>query len=218
MADCVEGRKASFFGFSTVDLSDPAPTEALRDRLVGVAMMAEALSTNHPVGRYRELLRLFEYAFAMTLSQAEKKLAQFLEGADLGYTRAEVKEWLEKRHGSIHGDQKKTSELVMEADVRHFLARMEQAAHDVLLNKVVWHSPSTERRTVLPHYVATTDREGKDFRLTRGRDAKLVTQVMDPFGSYPVDMGGIITSPPSEWWCPLVESRVAQGQVAVRDP
>lgn len=61
------------------------------DRFSGLALLAEAMSNKHVVGRFRELLRFFELAFARPISQTEKKLAQFLKGAELGYTREEVK-------------------------------------------------------------------------------------------------------------------------------
>lgn len=156
-----KGPQMQFLGYSSADLTNPKYGLALRDRVHALALMAEEQSTNHPVGKYRELVRFFENAFALSATQLDKKLAQFLSGAELGYSRTEVKEWLSHRHGSMHGDQKETSKLVMESDVRQFLPRMEQAAYDVLFNKKLWHSSSTERRTILHHDVATVDSNGK---------------------------------------------------------
>jgi hypothetical protein len=211
------GPQGQFLGYSSVDLADPVLTSALDDRAEGVSMLAEVLSTNHPVGKYRALLRFFENAFSLSMSQADKKVAQFLAGAQLGYSRDEVREWFALRDGSVHGDLKKAPKLVMEADVRHLLPRMQQAAHDVLLNKVEWHSPSSARRTALVHHVASIDRSGQDLRITRGRDAKLVTQALDPFGSYVVDLSGSLAAPRPGWWYPEVDSKVASGRAAVVD-
>ena len=185
---------------SPIDFSDLELIQALSDRFAGVALLAECLSASHPVARYREMLRLFENAFARRLSHLEKKLAQFLRGADLGYSRDEVKRWLELRNGNIHGDLTKSQRLVMEPDIRPFLARMEQAAYDILFNKQKWHDPSSERRSTLAHYAATTEDRARDLQITKGRAAKLTFQVSDPFGAFPLDLKAILTSPPAEWW------------------
>lgn len=207
-----------FRGYSTVDLTDPAVTAALLDRIVAVGLVAEAFSTNHPVGRYREYVRLIEYAFARPLAQAEKKISQFLASADLGYTRDEVREWVSKRDGTTHGDLKKTANLFIEADVRPFLGRMEQAVMDILLNKKTWHTSSSERRSAFPHHVATTDPQGRDLLMTRGLDAKLTTHVIDPFNAYPMDLNAVLTTLPESWWFPAFDTHLAQGKVRMRDP
>jgi hypothetical protein len=157
------------------------------------------MSNKHVVGRFREFLRFFELAFAREISQIEKKLTQFLKGAELGYTREEVKTWLALRDGATHGDLKKAQTLIMEPDVRPFMPRIEQAAYDVLFNKSEWHSHSSERRETLRHTVATTDMDSS-LQITQGRAANLELQITDPFGAFPMDLGAILTSPPEGWW------------------
>jgi cation transport regulator ChaB len=171
--------------------------------------LAEASATKHSVARYREFVRFLEHAFARPLNQLEKKLSQFLMAGDLGYTRAEVQDWIAFRHGAIHGDRQELKDLVMERDVRRFLPRMEQAAYDALFNKAVWHNASQTRREVLRHAAATTG--ATDIRLTQGFDCTIQSQILDPFGAYPLNLEGILNPPPRDWWYePL---KAAEGNV-----
>jgi len=151
-------------------------------------ILAEAFSTKHSVARYRELIRFLEHAFSRPLNQLEKKLSQFLTSGDLGYTRAEVQEWVAPRDGAIHGDRQQPEDLVMERDVRRFLPRMEQAAYDVLFNKAVWHDASQKRRQALRHHAATTS--ATDIRITQGHDCAIHSQILDPFDAYPLNLDG----------------------------
>jgi hypothetical protein len=194
------GPQGTVAAHSSLDLTDPNLVGALADRISGVALLAEASSTKHSVARYREFIRFLEHAFARSLNQLEKKLSQFLISGDLGYTRAEVQDWVVPRHGAIHGDQQQPEDLVMERDVRRFLPRMEQAAYDVLFNKAVWHDASQTRRKTLRHHAATTSTDTTAIRLTRGRDFSMHAQVLDPFDAYPFDLGGILNPPPRDWW------------------
>ena len=173
---------------------------ALSDRSEGLALLAEVLSSEHPVARYRELIRLFENAFARPIAQVEKKLAQFLKGADLGYSSNEVQKWIQLRDGSIHGDKKKTARLIMEADIRPIIPRMEQAAYDTLFNKTNWHEFSKSRTERLRLTSATTAENANDLLMTQGKSAKLVVQTDDPFGAFPWYVGGGLSAPPKDWW------------------
>lgn len=174
--------------------------QKMGDRFAGLALMAEALANRHEVGRFRELMRFFEFAFARDISKIEKKLSQFLNGAGLGYSRSEVSSWLALRDGATHGDMQKTRVLITEPDVRELVPRIEQAAFDVLFNKKDWHSPSSERRQGQQHTVATTGASDGGLQITRGRAASLGFKITDPFGAYPMDLEAILTSPPEDWW------------------
>lgn len=136
----------------------------------------------------------------MSTSQLDKKLAQFLAGNDLGYSRDEIKTWFAPRDGATHGDLSKAPTLVGEARVRPFLARMEQAAYDLLFNKEVWHDPSRLRRNVLMHPVATTDSAAHGIRTTQGRSASFRVQLLDRFAAYPLDLKAILRPLPDGWW------------------
>ncbi|MDP2777848.1 MAG: hypothetical protein Q8O48_09400, partial [Anaerolineales bacterium] len=83
--------------------------------------------------------------------------------------------------------------------VRPFIHRMEQAAYDILMNKAVWRSPSQERRNGW-HQITATTSPTNDLLITRGEDATFSFQTLDGFGSYPLDLQGILEEPPTEWW------------------
>lgn len=174
---------------------------SLGDRISGVALLAECLSSNHALARFRALVRYFELAFAMSFSRISKKLAQFLEGSGQGHSAGEIRSWVSLRDGAIHGDLQKTPNIVMEADVRPHLARMEQAAYDVLFNKLQWHSPSQERRAMLIFPAVTTNPESCDMAVIQGSDnVELHFQIVDPFGAFVSDLGAALTTPPPAWW------------------
>lgn len=172
----------------------------LEDRLDGVSLLAGVFAQDNPLGRYRELIRFFELAFAMPSSQFSKKLTQFLVGASLGYSRPEVNAWCELRHGAMHGDSRRTATLVLEADVRPCLARMEQAALDVLLNKLEWHSNSRERRSLWAPNSGTTSLDGQDMMIVQGTESTMKVQTLDAFLAYPMNLEGMMTSPPADWF------------------
>ncbi len=93
----------------------------------------------------------------------------------------------------------------MEPDVRPFLPRIEQAAYDVVFNKAVWHTPSKERRDALQHQTATTSASGTELRCVLGAVTAFGFQIVDPFGTWPMDLNGVLTSPPADWWCRTAE-------------
>ncbi len=39
-----------------------------------------------------------------------------------------------------------------------------------------------------------------DLAITRGKAVNLQFQILDAFGSYPLDMNGIMTPVPKDWW------------------
>jgi hypothetical protein len=119
--------------------------KALRDRESGIALLAEALSQDHFGGRYRELLRVFEAAFAESDNKLVVMLAEFLARRPrLGYTKAEVKRWVTGRRGrAVHADR---SAPLVGADLGDVVDRMLLAAYEVLFNKKNWHSYDAARR------------------------------------------------------------------------
>jgi hypothetical protein len=52
-----------------------------------------------------------------------------------GYTRDEIKQWVQFRHPATHADLRTTHELVFEADIVRYIPRMEQAAYDLPLDR-----------------------------------------------------------------------------------
>ncbi len=174
--------------------------EALSDRLDGVALLAEALGHDHPTGQFHEFLRLFERAFRHSSSALVEPLTEFLEGAARqGFHRGEVESWLVRlRHPATHADVR--PEFVLEGDIRPVIHRVEQAAYDVLLNKAKWRSPSAARRNAWTP-VAGTSSPTKDLFVLRGTTPPpLESQMLDDFGSYPLDLSAGLSSLPEGWW------------------
>ena len=86
---------------------------SLLDRLKGVALLAEALAHKNATGKYHEFVRLYEHAFQLPILQLGKKIFKFLSGANLGYTRDEINQWIKFRHPSTHADFKKPKSLFL---------------------------------------------------------------------------------------------------------
>lgn len=101
----------------------------------------------------------------------------------------------------MHADGKASHELVWDADVAHFMDRMEQALYDVLLNKKHWHDPSQDRRDLWHPLAGTSDNKGGIFVTEKAGGIRLAFQLFDGFRSYPHDMSADINKPPEEWWC-----------------
>ena len=184
----------------------------LLDRLDGVALLAEALANSHSTGRYRELIRFFERAFSLPTIKIRKKLTRFLEGANLGYSRTEINKWVDLRDPSIHADGEKTETIVLESDVRYVVPRMEQAAYDILFNKLVWKNSSKERRNFW-RPLAATNSHSHTIKMTPGL-LGLSIQSFDPFNAYPTDSFPIQPPSSNHWskWAminkPIIELQV----------
>jgi hypothetical protein len=171
---------------------------SLEHRLDGVALLAEALSHSHAMGKFHEFLRLFERAFKLSSSELVKPLAQFLTGANRGYTVEEVTKWVvELRHPATHADWRPN--FVTESDVRPVIQRMEQAAYDVLFNKAEWRSRSAERMNIWSPPAGTLA-DSAGFFVVQGSELRLLFQLLDDFGSYPLDLSAGIDMLPQGWW------------------
>lgn len=158
------------------------------DRSSGISLLSSALSNSNGLGRFVGFCRLFEDAFALSVSQVDNKLTQFLASnpVDLHYTRAEVKGWLSNRDGASHGDLSVATKHVMESDVLGFLPRMQQAAIDVLLNKNSWHSNSRERRGHGRPSIVFSGESPIHITATVGRPVDFQYKLVDPFCHWPI--------------------------------
>ncbi len=170
------------------------------DRLDGVFLLDEAMSHEHATGKFHELNRFFECAFARSGTHLVKPLFKFLEPAKQGYTKVEVKEWVfDLRHPATHADRRRT--FLLESDVRPVVGRMEQAAYEVLFNKEVWRDSASRRREGVRLTSGTTSARSADVFVVRGTGTRFRVQLLDPFGRYPRDLEGFVTTVPPEWWC-----------------
>jgi hypothetical protein len=181
-----------------IDLDEDA-INALRDRLDGVALLAEALAHKHATGQFHELVRLFERAFARASNRLLDPLANFLAKADPDYARDEVENWVVGlRHPATHADV--AAEFATEADIRPVVSRMTMAAYEVLFNKNTWRSPASGRREVWKPSAGSSAPDSNDIFLTKGRAAKLRFQLLDQFGAYPLDLSAGLPSLSDDCW------------------
>lgn len=187
----------------------PEEMNRLGDRMDGVALLAEALSHNHACGRLRELLRLFERAFALSGKALVRALTTFLEGAHLGYEKTEISEWDKLRNLTTHGDR--ASRVVLESSARPVLSRVLQAAYDVLFNKESWHTADVHRRAIWVPTAWTLSPRGQLWIKQRSAPTMHV-QPLDAFRSYPMNTHFRVANHlPDGWWTgPLPETHSFQ--------
>jgi len=170
----------------------------ISDRPDGLALLSEAISQRYSTGRYHDFLRLFERAFSASSSKLSKLLYSFLKGSPFKCTRGEVKNWISTyRHPSVHAE--KHEHLVLEADVSRFIFRVEQAAYDVLFNKSEWNSESIERRELWRPDTGVL-RHDEGFFITAGSGTYCTIQMLDEFGSYPINLECVLRHLPDDWW------------------
>ena len=196
----VRNSRAIFGVQPSVDLSPEQFATVLRDREDGLALLAEALSHEHPTGQFHEYLRLFERAFGLGPTDLVLPLSTFLEAAGQGFTKSEVEDWLLRlRHPTTHADRRPI--FFLESDIRPVTWRMRQAAYDVLFNKALWRDDAPSRRDgwsppawmSAPREAPIIAREGGAFR------AQL--QWLDDFGVFPFDFEAEVRALiPEGWW------------------
>jgi len=172
----------------------------LKDRMDGVALLSEALSHTHATGRFHEFLRLFERAFKLGPYKLIIPLARFLLGArNQGFTKTEIEAWLCKlRHPATHADRR--LDFVLESDIRPVIHRMEQAAYDVLINKLNWRNPDTERMNLWEPQGGTSSATSPNLFVVQNSTPQISFQCLDEFMSYPMDLEAVIEHPPEDWF------------------
>ena len=176
--------------------------ELLKDRLEGVALLSEALSHTHPTGQFHEYIRLFELAFATASAQLVAPLAHFLIGNRQSYTETETRYWLtELRHQATHADLQQQSRFILASEIRPILTRVQQAAFDVLFNKTDWHASTTTRRNLWRPMAFVGTPDSRTLVIRQGSTPTQVSQLIDGFGSYPIDLSAGLSPVPQNWWC-----------------
>lgn len=119
----------------------------LSDRVDGVRIFAEAISTETFSDKYRELFRLFEIAFNKENRGLIIPMTRFLEQNNfLKYTQNEMESWIKIRHKITHANHKEG--FLINRDLYSIMARVEQAAIDILFNKHLWNQNSILRRSL----------------------------------------------------------------------
>ena len=162
---------------ASIELTDEVQ-RGLRDRLDGVALLAEALAHAHATGQFHEFGRLFERAFAVPMSKVAGPLTAFLR-PKFGYTDDEVKHWTETlRDLATHADVRPS--FVLESDIRPVIARIQQAAYDVLLDKQSWRSSDPARRELWSPPAGTTSASGDMFIVQGSEGVAMQDQLTEP--------------------------------------
>jgi hypothetical protein len=187
-----EAASAEFGSRFPIPRNDIRVVSSLSDRLIGVALLAEAYSGGGESSRYRDFVRFFELAFALSSAKISKKLANFLAPA-MRYTTQEVHGWMNLRNPYSHADPKRGGFIASATDIRRYLMRMEQACLDVLFNKAEWMNSSTTRRQVWSPDAISTSPTG-DLVVKQGTRVPARIRVFDEFDVYPRDLGAIIQS------------------------
>lgn len=175
---------------------DSDAIHSLRDRWDGVALMAEALSADHATGRFIEFMRVFERAFGLAAGGIAASLSAFLDPR-FGYHTAEIEHWTMTLRGSAaHADRRRT--FVLESDVRPHLARVEQAAWDVLLNKESWRDDLLRRRRSWTPDGGLVTAKG-DLVAAQYSTPNLIVELNDRWEEFPLDLESRVRVP-ANWW------------------
>lgn len=184
-----------------INLTAESLSAALADRYDGAALLSEALSHERASAQFREYLRVFERAFTLTSTALVAPLSEFLIGANQGYSEAEVRKWLvEVRHPATHADVR--DEFFLDADVRPIIFRVQQAAYDVLMNKVNWRDASPTRRNAWAPAAWTISPNSNTLETVEGNEPfQAQIQALDKFSVFPFDFQTEIRALlPADWW------------------
>lgn len=168
------------------------------DRMDGVALLSETYSNGDQSARYQNFMRLYELAFASSFPELAKKLIRFLPPF-YGYETREINHWMDLRAAVSYVDQRKNNRISLDTGFRRNLLRMEQAAIDILFNKLRWNDPSPNRRNNwTPPAVTYSPRS--DFVVEGDTSTmKVAIQHYDDFGVFPKD-DGVIYEPDEAGW------------------
>jgi hypothetical protein len=196
---------------SSISLAD-LPIAALADRYDGVTLLAEALSSDHESGQFRELCRVLERAFSYGPFELIDPLALFLQHfAEFNYQRDEVDYWLRVlRHLATHADRRE--QFAIAADVVPVLGRLQQAAYDVLLNKANWRSRDSNRRDIWTPVNGVLRDNGAIQLVTH--TGYVYSEVLDAFGIYPYGRDFHVAVP-DDWYAVFPQRVQCFGQLRI---
>lgn len=180
-----EGMKLRFSGVDALtNISNDL--NPFRDRLDGLSLIAEALSSSHTTGRFHEFIRLFERAFKSSGGRLTAPLFSFLEVSGYNFSHDEVNQWIDLRDSATHADRRNTFSTA--AEITPIIGRMEQAAYDVLCNKANWRSDDSARRNLfVPTSGIEPSTSSSAVFVQSGTSATLHFQPIDCFGAFQYD-------------------------------
>ena len=123
----------------------------LQDRRDGAEIYAEAISAKNNSDKLKEYFRVFEKAFKRHNAGLITPMSGFLSNdSPLGYTKAEISEWMKIRNKLIHSNNK--DGYLVSHDLFLKISRIEQAVIDVLFNKKLWGNTNIDRRDAYKFY------------------------------------------------------------------
>ena len=163
-----------------------------------MALLAEVLTQDHAAGRFRELYRFFERAFACTETHLGKSLKEFLKGTAHHFSAAEINRWIKLRGRTIHADRSEA--FFLERDFRLISQRMEEAAYDILFNKEAWRSRSATRRMAFPIPIGTTSDACRNMFKLASAEVPIAFRFLDAFSSYFIHLEMGLTDLPADWY------------------
>jgi hypothetical protein len=189
---------------------------ALNDRLDGVTLMAEAWSNSHLTGRFHELVRVFERAFAKSSRPLASLVADFLAARPLlAFSKTEVEGWIPGlRDAATHADRARP--IVVEAELRPVIERMTFAAYDVLLNKRDWFDPSTARRDVSRPDTGPLTPDGRQIFVRQHSTHPMDSRFLDRFGVYPLNLSAGLGHLGEDYWPPQGPSKTTARSGGIR--
>jgi hypothetical protein len=182
--------------------------DAIADRRAGAFAIACFHAQSHPHGKFLELIRMFEGAFASAGSGLYKPVLRFISQMAYGFTKEEVVPWFgDLRNGLIHSDRKLGAPTRL---INLHLPRMELAAYDVLMNKANWHDCTTGRRDLWKPACFPGAGFGNIVGV-QGKEWKIEINVLDEFGVFPQSLNAQFSSTPEGWFCTF-DNREPAGQ------
>lgn len=173
--------------------------QGMLDRLAGLELFAEAMAHPRDSAKFRDFVRMFELAFGIwKMKPLRQALTAFLEPSPFGYTDSEIAKWLDHtRHGLAHANVR--GEILLEEDVVPVIARVHDAAIDVLTNKAEWGTNSKARRQLWQPVSGTRSPSGDVF-IVQGATPKHALRVVDGLSGIPIDLSAGIRELPAGWW------------------
>jgi len=121
--------------------------ENLKDRFDGVRLITEAITASTFSDKFREYFRLFEIAFKKSNRALAKPMTDFLiQDKRFNYSKQEIEKWINIRHRIVHANHKEG--FLINRNLLEIMARIEQAAIDILFNKLYWNNGNIERKNI----------------------------------------------------------------------
>jgi hypothetical protein len=120
--------------------------DKLIDRESGLALYLDAIVTQSPISKYRELWKVLESAFVAKGHKLTSLLSQYLPVSQIGFNRAELEEMLILRGRASHAESRsKLNEYNKIArETQDKVRRLKSLAEQLLITKKIWGSENLD--------------------------------------------------------------------------